>query len=122
MIDSEFLLSHFLAYVQIDTQSCIHSETTPSTENQWALIRRLEGELRHLGLSDVKVTPHGFVLATIPATSKKAKLPRVAFLAHVDTADACTGKAKPIVHRKYDGKPIVLPDDPSQVVSLETIP
>lgn len=122
MIDSEFLLSHFLDYVQIDTQSCIHSETTPSTENQWTLIRRLEGELGALGLSDVKVTPFGFVLATIPATSKKEKLPRVAFLAHVDTAYPCPGKAKPIVHRNYDGGAIVLPDDPTQVLSPETIP
>jgi tripeptide aminopeptidase len=82
MIDSEFLLSRFLSYVQIDTQSSIHSHGTPSTENQWALIRRLEAELITLGLSNVKVTKYGFVLATIPATSKKPSLPRVAFLAH----------------------------------------
>ncbi|MFA5058698.1 MAG: peptidase T, partial [Opitutaceae bacterium] len=30
--------------------------------------------------------------------------------------------AKPIVHRKYDGKPIVLPDDPSQQLTVDTIP
>ncbi|HLX63284.1 MAG TPA: peptidase T [Planctomycetota bacterium] len=122
MIDSEDLLARFLAYVQIDTQSSIHSETTPSTEKQWVLIRKLEGELKELGLADVKVTPFGFVLATIPGTSKKTNAPRLAFLAHVDTADACPGRAKPIVHRSYDGSPIVLPDDPRQVLDTNSIP
>src|SRR5438105_922655 len=102
MIDAEDLLQRFLSYVQIDTQSDPHSTSTPSTLNQWVLIRKLEAELRALGLSDVRVTEFGYVLATVPATSKK-RMPRIAFLAHVDTADACAGAAKPIVRRKYDG-------------------
>ena len=121
-IDSEDLLSRFVSYVQIDTQSDHHSLTTPSTPGQWNLIHQLEKELRELGLADVSVTPFGFVLATVPATSTKANVPCVAFLAHVDTSDSCPGNAKPIVHRKYDGKPIVLPDDPSQILNPDTIP
>lgn len=122
MINSEDLLQRFLSYVRIDTQSDPHSKNTPSTEKQWGLIRKLEIELKELGLKDVHVTAYGYVLATIPATSKKKDLPRLAFLAHVDTAPGCSGLAKPIVHRNYDGKPIELPDDKSQVLSPQNIP
>ena len=57
------------------------------------------------------------MIATIPSTLTYS-VPVVAFFAHVDTADACPGKAKPIVHRNFDGKPIVLPDDPSQIIEI----
>ncbi len=121
-IDQEDLLARFLRYVSIDTQSDIHSESCPSTEKQWQLIRQLEKELKELKVSDVLVTEFGYVLGTIPATSKKTGLPQIAFLAHVDTADACPGGAKPIVHRNYNGKPITLPDDKTQVLTPEEIP
>jgi tripeptide aminopeptidase len=39
-----------------------------------------------------------------------------------DTATELPGGAKPIVHRAYDGRPIVLPDDPTQVLTVESIP
>lgn len=122
MIDSPDLLQRFLSYVRIDTESDPHSKSTPSTERQWVLIRQLEQELRELGLRDVRVTEFGFVLATAPATTSKTKVPRLAFLAHVDTAPPLSGQAKPIVHRNYDGKPIVLPDDPAQVLDPEKFP
>ena len=71
MIDSEDLLQRFCSYVRIDTQSDSHSTTTPSTAKQWMLARKLEGELRELGITDVRLTEFGYVLATIPANSKK---------------------------------------------------
>lgn len=120
-VDREDLLERFKRYVQIDTQSDVNSSTCPSTDKQWDLIRLLEKELRELGLSDVKVTEFGYVLATISSTSKK-KVPQIALLAHIDTADACPGDAKPLVHRHYNGQPIVLPDDPTQVLTIEEIP
>src|SRR5437764_630865 len=122
MIDADDLLYRFLKYVQIDTQSDYHSTTTPSTAGQWDLLRLLAAELTELGLSDVQITEFGFVLATIPATSSKPNIPRVAFLAHVDTADACSGKVTPLVHRNYHGGTIVLPDDSDIVLTPETIP
>ncbi len=45
----------------------------------------------------------------------------MAFCAHVDTATNLPSAAKPIVHRAYDGKPIVLPDDPTKVLTVETV-
>lgn len=121
MIDSPNLLERFLRYVQIDTRSDPHSTATPSTPGQWDLLRLLEQELRELGASDVKLTPQGYVLATLPATSQKV-VPRLAWCAHVDTAPNLPSAAKPIVHRAYDGREIVLPDDPSQRLSPETMP
>src|SRR3972149_2313191 len=105
---TETVLDRFLRYVRIHTTSDRDSKGTPSTERQWTLLRMLADELRALGIADVKTTPHGFVLATLPANVGK-KLPTVAFFAHVDTVQDFSGEGvKPIVHRKWNGKPIVL--------------
>jgi len=116
------LEARFVRYATIDSQSDETSSTVPSTAVQWDLLRLLEGELNALGTQNVQLTDTGFVLATIPATVTH-HVPRVAFLAHVDTAPAfnATG-VKPIVHRAYSGDPIVLPDDPTQVLSPEAYP
>jgi tripeptide aminopeptidase len=120
-IDSADLLDRFLRYVRIDTRSDDQSTTTPSTPGQWGLLRLLERELRGLGLPDVVLTEHGYVLATLPATSQR-NAAVIAWFAHVDTATNLPGAAKPIVHRAYDGRPIVLPDDQTQKLTVETTP
>jgi tripeptide aminopeptidase len=113
------LEERFLRYVRVDTQSDEESTEVPSTSIQLDLQRMLQQELAALGAGNVRLTDKGFVIGTIPATSS-GEFPRVAFLAHVDTAPAfnATG-VKPIVHRAYDGAPIVLPDDPKQVLRAE---
>lgn len=121
-LDSAGLLDRFCRYVRIDTRSDHHASTTPSTPAQWNLLRLLEQEVRAIGASDVAITEHGYVLATIPATTRKAAVPTLAWFAHADTALELPGAAKPIVHRAYDGQPIVLPDDPTQVLTVETMP
>ncbi len=119
--DPEDLLERFLRYVRIDTRSDAASPSCPSTPGQWDLLRLLEAELRGLGLADVVVTPHGYVLATVPATPG-ITAPVVAWFAHVDTAPGLPSAATPIVHRAYDGRPIVLPDDPAQRLTVEETP
>ena len=53
----------------------------------------------------------------IPATTTRRDVPVIGFIAHVDTSPEMSGAGvKPIVHRKYDGRDIVLPDDPSAVL------
>jgi len=117
------LEARFLRYVQIDTQSDESSSSVPSTARQLDLLDLLRRELEELGAADVRLTDNGFVIATIPATAGRSDIPRVAFLAHVDTAPAFNGTGvKPIVHRAYDGAPIALPDDPAQVLSPEVNP
>jgi tripeptide aminopeptidase len=120
-IDSADLLERFLRYVRINTRSDEQSATTPSTPGQWDLLRLLTRELQELGLADVVLTEHGYVLALLPATAPKST-PVIAWFAHVDTATNLPGAAKPIVHRAYDGRPIILPDDPAQKLTVETTP
>lgn len=121
-IDADDLLARFLRYVQIDTRSDAHSPTTPSTPGQWNLLRVLRDELEQLGAADVALTEHGYVLATIPATSARAGVPRLAWFAHVDTATNLPGAAKPVVHRRYDGTPITFPDNPDLRLTVESTP
>src|SRR6201984_431264 len=120
---SDKLLSRFLRYVQIDTQSDEASNTFPSTPGQLVLLEMLKQELSELRAADVRMTKHGYVMATVPANTRKASVPTVAFLAHVDTAPDSPGKKeKPIVHRKYDGRVIKFPDKPGLTLDPATSP
>ena len=113
------VLERFLRYVRYDTQSDESSDTYPSTATQLVLLRELARELEALGAADVRMDAHGYVTATVPATSAKPRLPAIGFIAHVDTSPEMSGAdVKPIVHRSYDGGDIVLPDDPTAVLRL----
>jgi tripeptide aminopeptidase len=112
----------FLRYVQIDTQSDPQSNTTPSTEKQKNLSRVLAEELQQIGITDAHLDECGYVYATIPSNTNK-KIPVICFCAHVDTAPDSSGTGvKPIVHKKYKGQDIVLPDDPDQVITVREHP
>jgi tripeptide aminopeptidase len=112
----------FIRYAKIDTQSDPHSSSYPSTEKQKDLSRLLVEELKVLGLGDADMDDNGYVYATIKSNTAK-KVPVICFCAHVDTSSDSSGKdVKPIVHRKYNGAPLVLPDDLSQVIKLEDHP
>jgi len=110
-------VERFMDYVTIDTQSKEESETYPSTPGQWDLLNKLKAELEQLGVDDVTLDEHGYLFATIPATSDKSDVPTIGFLAHVDTSPEMPGDGvKPIVHRDYDGGDLVLPDDPDALI------
>jgi len=117
-----------MRYVQIDTQSDPNSLSFPSTEKQKDLSTLLLQELLAIGLVDATMDTNGYVMATIPATIEQEKLnalklPVICFCAHVDTAPDCSGThVKPILHQQYNGAPIVLPDDPSQIITIEKYP
>lgn len=112
------VLDRFLRYVKYDTQADENSTTYPSTDKQLVLLRDLAAELRAIGLRDAAIDEHGYVTATIPATSSKA-VPAIGFIAHVDTSPEVTGAhVKPIVHTRYDGRDIVLPDDPTAILRM----
>jgi len=112
----------FMNYVQVDTQSDPASDTQPSTEKQKDLSRILVKELLEIGVSDAALDEYGYVYGTIPDTSKK-NVPVLCYCSHVDTAPDCSGTGvKPILHMNYDGKDIVLPDDPTVVISTHNHP
>src|SRR5262249_52770001 len=104
------VLERFLRYVQYDTQSDERSTTYPSTDKQLVLLRDLTAELRGMGLADAEMDQYGYVTATIPATIDEPGIPVIGFIAHVDTSPEMSGAGvKPIVHRAYDGRDLVLP-------------
>ena len=106
----------FLRYVVIDTQSDPASPTCPSTEKQKDLGRVLAGELQAMGLADAHLDDHGYVYATIPATTTKT-VPVICFCSHMDTSPDCSGRnVRPQIVRNYRGGDIVLPADPTQVI------
>ena len=116
-------VERFLEYVKFDTQSREDSDTFPSTPGQLVLLQHLYDELKALGLSDVTLDPHGYVFATVPATSAKPDVPVIGFLAHVDTSPEMSGQGvKAIIHENYQGQDLVLPDDPSAVIGFEDNP
>ena len=116
------LQDRLVRYAAIDTQSDETSDTSPSTAIQLDLLRLLERELAHIGASDIRLTPYGAVLATIPATITDPG-PVIGLLAHVDTAPAynATG-VKPIVHVAWDGAAITFPDGPDLVLDPAASP
>ena len=58
-----------------------------------------------------------------PGDLAKPDVPTIGFIAHVDTSPEMSGAGvKPIVHRGYDGRDLVLPDDPSAVLRLADNP
>ena len=110
-------LERFVRYVVIDTQSDDSSTTCPSTTGQLELGRLLVTELSALGVADAALDDHGYVTAAIPATPGREDRPAIGFIAHLDTSPEMSGAGvRPIVHRNYDGRDIVLPDDPSAVI------
>jgi tripeptide aminopeptidase len=125
-IPRERLLERFLRYVRIDTQSVEGAESYPSTEKQKDLLRLLVDELKALGLSDAHMDEWGYVFATLPSNlpaAEAARRPAIGFLSHVDTSPETSGAdVKPQVWRAWDGRDLVLPGDPGQVLRADDIP
>jgi len=103
------IVERFLKYVSFDTQSSETSDTTPSTDKQWALARYLEQELTDLGLQDVYLDDNAYLYATLPANTDRSDVPTIGFIAHMDTSPDCSGKdVRPTIIRSYDGSDIQL--------------
>jgi len=80
------VLSRFLRYVAYDTQSREGSSEYPSTPGQLVLLNDLVAELRAIGIADASIDEYGYVMATIPSTTRKQDVPVIGFIAHVDTS------------------------------------
>lgn len=117
------LIERFITYAKKETRSDENSKTVPSTESQKVFLEDLARELEELGFSEVSYNPaNSFLTATIPATSRKASLPCIGFMAHVDTADFEARGVEPQIHRNYDGKDIVLHAEQNIILSVKDFP
>jgi tripeptide aminopeptidase len=124
------MLDHFIAYAMIDTQS---DEATlvsdyPTSGGQLVLADLLVSQLRKLGVSDARVSPFGYVYASLPENlppdhPAKGRVPAIGLIAHLDTAGDQSGKGvRPQVHENYDGQDISYPDDPELVLKASDNP
>ncbi len=119
---NDTVTDRFLRYTAIDTQSDPSSETCPSTEKQKNLGRLLVSELLEMGLSDAHLDDFGYVYASIPGNTEK-EVPVICFCSHMDTSPDCSGEnVKAIVHQNYQGQDIILPDDLTQIISMNNHP
>ncbi len=117
------VVERFLRYVQINTTSDQHIEEIPSTSGQWDLLRMLQNELSELGVEDLSLDEHGYLIAKVPGRGAGAEgssagkgaagghrpdgPPVIGLMAHVDTSGDMKGEGvKPQLHEEYDGTDI----------------
>ncbi|NHJ46805.1 MAG: peptidase T [Asgard group archaeon] len=123
----EFLLNdakeRFLRYVAYDTQSSEETGTFPSTEKQFDLAKVLVKELKELGFQNVTMDENCFVYGDLPASKGCEKSQAIGLVAHMDTSPSESGKnVKPVILKKYDGKPIKYPKNKDLVLTIDDSP
>jgi tripeptide aminopeptidase len=103
------IVPRFMDYVRCGTTSDRRISETPSTAGQWELAKALVRELQNLGVSDVELSDHCYVIARLPPSKGKEGIPTLGFLAHLDTASDVPGNdVHPILEQNYSGKAISL--------------
>ncbi|MBO8157779.1 MAG: peptidase T [Bacillaceae bacterium] len=116
------LINRLISYAKVDTQSDPNNKACPSSEGQWNLARMLVDELKSIGMQDVTIDDHCYVMATLPANTDK-DIPTIGFLAHLDTATDFTGKnVNPQIVESYDGNDIVLNEERQVILSPNDFP
>ena len=117
MINREELIERFVSYVTIDSESDPNSKTTPSTQKQWDIANKLVQELKDMGLKDVSIDEHAYIMATVPSNVEHP-VPSIGFISHFDTSPDFTGKdVKPQIIENYDGKDILLNKEQNIILS-----
>lgn len=115
----QHIIDRFISYVTIDTESDPNSDTCPSTEKQWDLANKLVDELKAIGMEDVTIDEHAYIMATLPSNVDH-DVPTIGFVSHFDTTPDFTGaNVKPQIHENYDGKDILLNKEENIVLSPE---
>lgn len=102
------LLERFFRYVRIETQSDGDVASCPSTAGQFNLAQQLKSEMEELGLSDISLDKHCYLMARLPS-NVSADIPAIGFIAHMDTAPDASGlNVKPQIVENYQGGDIAL--------------
>jgi len=117
----EKLIDKFLRYVSVETTSDENSETQPSSQKEFDLLRMLQKELQNMGIK-ADLDEYGYVMATIPANTEK-EIPSIGFIAHVDTSPDASGKdIKPQIIENYQGGDIMLNAEKGIVLRVSEFP
>ena len=118
----ERITERFLKYVSFDTQSEVEVENIPSTEKQFELANYIVEELKQIGMQDISIDEHCYIMATLPANTDK-ELPTIGFIAHMDTSpDFTATNPKPQIVENYQGQDLVLYEKEDIVLSPDYFP
>ena len=122
-LSMETLVKRFKDYISYNTQSDEDNDKEcPSTPGQMVFAKHLAEELKDIGLSDVTLDAHGYIMATLPANDGGTGK-TVGFISHLDTApDAPGGPMHPRIVKDYDGKDIVLNEKENIILSPNEFP
>ncbi len=112
----------FLKYVTFDTKSSEETGTTPSTPGQRVFAEALVNELEALGLEDISIDEHSYVMATLPANTDSEETPVIGFIAHLDTSPDMSGKDVNPRIVSYQGGDIILNKEDNVVLSPAMYP
>ncbi len=113
----QHIIDRFISYVTIDTESDPNSDTTPSTAKQFDLANKLVEELKAIGMTEVTIDKHSYVMATLPSNVAH-DVPTIGFVSHFDTTPDFTGKdVCPQIVPNYDGGDIVLNEEHNIILS-----
>lgn len=107
----ENITNRFLKYISIDSKSDEKKAKIikPTSKGQIELAMLLKDELINLGL-EANINNEGFVFSTLKANTDK-NIPKVGFIAHVDTSPEMPGGIKNPQILKYQGGDIKLKDN-----------
>jgi tripeptide aminopeptidase len=121
---TESAMDRFLRYVKIDTQSAEDQATVPSTKKQFDLANLLAKELKDLGVQNVRVGEFGIVYGMVPGNlTDNSKVPTIGLMSHMDTSPAVSGSNVQVnIVKNYQGGDIVLPNDKTQIISVDKNP
>ncbi|MDD3255584.1 MAG: peptidase T [Parabacteroides sp.] len=112
----------FLKYVTFDTKSSEETGTTPSTPGQRVFAEALVKELEALGLEDISIDEHSYVMATLPSNTDSEETPVIGFIAHLDTSPDMSGKDVNPRIVSYQGGDIILNKEDNVVLSPAMFP
>ena len=86
--------------------------------NAEALVKELEA----LGLEDISIDEHSYVMATLPANTDSEETPVIGFIAHLDTSPDMSGKDVNPRIVSYQGGDIILNKEDNVVLSPAMFP
>ncbi len=118
----EKIINRFLDYVKIPTASDKTSGMVPSTEGQMKLARIIKTELEHIGLQNIELDDHAYLMATLPSNTMH-HVPVIGFIAHLDTSsEVKSDNIQPQIIESYDGEDILLNKEKNITIPVNVFP
>ena len=121
----ERLISRFLRYAAVTTQSKPESKTVPSTPGQWDLAHLLMEDIAKLGVEDITIDEHAVVIGRLKERLPEGHppVPVVGWVAHMDTVDVdMSPDIHPVIIRNYQGGDICQNEEKQLYMSVKEHP